>query len=311
MSAAKLRSAVLIGLLAFGAEATTARAGLSFYVQIPTIGGESTAQNHEGWIEAFSFSAGVANPATLGQGGVTQNGVPSLSSVNVFKQLDKASPKLAKALVTGTSIGNITLDMVNSVTTLPVYHIFLRNAFVESDQLSGSTELPGEDVSIAFGAIEWTYTFNDQQGSSQFMAYWDRINVVGGPGPLPTPTPATQTDSDGDGMPDSYEMANGLNPLVQDALGDLDGDGSSNRSEYLAGTRANDPNSVFRVHGLSQGNGTILITWNSVANRTYTIRSAPAPNGPWTVVQSGILGFEGVTSRNVPMTSLFFQVTTP
>jgi type VI secretion system Hcp family effector len=202
MSAAKLWHAVLIGLLAFSVEASTARGGLSFYIQIPTIGGESTAQNHEGWIEAFSFSAGVSNPVTIGQGG-GQTGVPSLSSVNVFKQLDKASPNLAKAVATGTTIGNVTLDMVSSVSGLPVYHIFLRNAFVESDQLSGSSELPGEFVSIAFGAIEWTYTFNDQQGSSEFMAYWDRINVVGGPGPLPTPTPAAQTDTDGDGMPDS------------------------------------------------------------------------------------------------------------
>jgi type VI secretion system Hcp family effector len=310
MSAGKLRRGVLIGLLAFSAEASTARAGLSFYVQIPTIGGESTAQNHEGWIEASAFAAQVSNPVIIGPGG-TQTGVPNLSAVDVFKQLDKASPKLAKAVATGTTIGNVILDMVDSASGQGVYHIFLRNAYVETDQVSGASELPTEIISIPFGAIEWTYTFNDQQGSSQFMAYWDRINVVGGPGPLPTPTPAAQTDTDGDGMPDSYEMANGLNPLVPDALGDLDGDGSSNISEYLAGTRANDPNSVFRVHGLSQGNGTILITWNSVGDRTYSIRSAPTPNGPWTVVQSGIPGFEGVTSRNVPMTNLFFQVTIP
>ncbi len=144
------------------------------------------------------------------------------------------------------------------------------------------------------------------------MAHWDRINVMGGPGPLPTPTPAMQLDTDGDGMPDAYEIANGLNPLVPDANGDRDGDGSSNISEYRAGTLANDARSVFRVHGISQGNGTILITWSSVANKTYTIQKGAAPNGPWTNVQTGIPAFDGEASRTVPRdaTKLFYQITT-
>jgi hypothetical protein len=42
-------------------------------------------------------------------------------------------------------------------------------------------------------------------------------------------------DSDLDGMPDVYELANGLNPAVNDADGDLDNDGMANFDEYLAG----------------------------------------------------------------------------
>ncbi len=43
-------------------------------------------------------------------------------------------------------------------------------------------------------------------------------------------------DDDGDGMPDIWESGRGLNPLVNDASGDLDGDGYTNYQEYLAGT---------------------------------------------------------------------------
>jgi Bacterial TSP3 repeat len=47
-------------------------------------------------------------------------------------------------------------------------------------------------------------------------------------------------DTDNDGMPDSYETANGLNPLVNDRALDLDSDGSQNFAEFTNGTKPND-----------------------------------------------------------------------
>jgi len=48
-------------------------------------------------------------------------------------------------------------------------------------------------------------------------------------------------DDDGDGMPDSWETANGLDPLnPADASLDNDGDGLTNLQEYLGGTSPND-----------------------------------------------------------------------
>lgn len=43
-------------------------------------------------------------------------------------------------------------------------------------------------------------------------------------------------DVDGDGMPNAWEVANGLNPLVADAAADDDGDGLSNQTENQLGT---------------------------------------------------------------------------
>ncbi len=45
-------------------------------------------------------------------------------------------------------------------------------------------------------------------------------------------------DTDGDGMTDVYEVANGLNPAVNDAALDKDGDGLTNLVEFQRGTRA-------------------------------------------------------------------------
>ncbi len=49
-------------------------------------------------------------------------------------------------------------------------------------------------------------------------------------------TDPLNADTDGDRMPDGWEVRFGLNPLVDDADEDADGDGVSNYKEYLAGT---------------------------------------------------------------------------
>ena len=53
---------------------------------------------------------------------------------------------------------------------------------------------------------------------------------------------ACDSDDDNDGMPDSYEITNGLNPLDDpldtDAGLDKDGDGLANLEEFQLGTRA-------------------------------------------------------------------------
>jgi len=51
-------------------------------------------------------------------------------------------------------------------------------------------------------------------------------------------------DSDFDGIDDGYETFNGLDPLTDDALGDLDNDGYCNLREYLAGT---DPGNELEI----------------------------------------------------------------
>nr|MDO8082107.1 clostripain-related cysteine peptidase [Candidatus Freyarchaeota archaeon] len=59
------------------------------------------------------------------------------------------------------------------------------------------------------------------------------------------------SDTDSDGMPDRWEVANGLNPLVDDSSGDPDSDALTNLQEYQLGT--NPQNSDTDNDGLTDG----------------------------------------------------------
>lgn len=63
--------------------------------------------------------------------------------------------------------------------------------------------------------------------------------ATGGNGVWRYGTDPLELDTDDDGMTDSWETANGLNPLIDDAGQDLDGDTLNNLNEYLYGTLAN------------------------------------------------------------------------
>jgi hypothetical protein len=76
-------------------------------------------------------------------------------------------------------------------------------------------------------------------------------------------------DNDNDGMPDAWEIAHGLDPFVNDAAGDLDGDGISNRAEYLAGS---DP-SVPAPNEAPQAPAAVSPTGRALVSLTPTLRT--------------------------------------
>jgi hypothetical protein len=80
-------------------------------------------------------------------------------------------------------------------------------------------------------------------------------------------------DSDGDGMPDSYELANSLNPnSAADAFLDSDADGQTNAAEYFAGTNPNSAADVFKaaVGKRAVGSG-FVIRFPAKTNKSYSI----------------------------------------
>jgi hypothetical protein len=108
-------------------------------------------------------------------------------------------------------------------------------------------------------------------------------------------------DSDCDGMPDAWELALlralGRGQTLADILalqpdGDEDGDGLTNRQEYLASTYAYDPEDGFTLTLLDVSAGESHLEFLAVRGRTYTIHSS-ANLTHWTPV-----AFRVVTGGN-------------
>ena len=81
---------------------------------------------------------------------------------------------------------------------------------------------------------------------------------------------ALLADADGDLLPDAWESANG----VSDPALDADGDGASNRAEYLAGT--NPQSNASRLQSTAQAlTGDVLdVAWDAVAGKLYRVSTS-------------------------------------
>lgn len=265
-----------------------------------------------GWIHALGAGAEVGREPPGGT--ITQAVLPP---VFIAKRIDKASPLLTHGLSSGQRFEEVQIEMVEQGSSRIVYRIVLRDVLISSAEQTGEEgEAALEELRLSYAQIEWTYA---PASGPPVIAHFDKernqgdIGPFASPTPTPTPTPTPSPDSDGDGMPDDYEIANGLNPNANDSDLDLDLDGQKNIDEFRAGTFANNPNSVFRVSGMSRPGGVMSITWNSVAGKVYHILGSSTFEGPYVVIKPNIPSAgTGQTSTTVPISSasLFYMVQT-
>jgi type VI secretion system secreted protein Hcp len=134
--------------------------------------GEATAKGltpAAGWFEIFSFSWGASNPTTVGTGATgLAAGKVSVSSFNVMKKTENASPLLFSACCAGQHYKTAKVVMRKATGTDGGQQIFLEYDFsdvmVESIQWSGSSggdDTPTESLSFAFAKVEIKYSLQD------------------------------------------------------------------------------------------------------------------------------------------------------
>lgn len=139
--------------------------------------------------EIYSFSWGASNPTTVGsQGGGLTAGKVSISSFNVMRKTDNASPVLFQYCCAGQHIKKGSVIMRKATGTDGKQQTFLQYDFedmmVESVQWSGSSggdDTPTESISFAFAKVTVTnYVQNTKTGAMAkgTGASWDLTKVT-------------------------------------------------------------------------------------------------------------------------------------
>jgi type VI secretion system secreted protein Hcp len=136
--------------------------------------------------EVYSYSWGASSPVTIGSAsGGAAGGKVALSSFNVMKKADKASPIFFKTCASGGHFAKATVVLrksgaVKGKAGTPYLTYEFKKVFVESIQWSGSAggdDSPTESVSFVFGACEYKYWPQKADGSLGQMtnAMWSQI----------------------------------------------------------------------------------------------------------------------------------------
>jgi len=108
----------------------------------------------------------------------------------------------------------------------------------------------------------------------------------------------SEADKDNDRLPDSYEQliadANPdddiLSPAEVLAGDDFDGDGSSNRAEYLMGTNPTDSRSCLRLRCARGVDSETVLSWPSVKGKIYRLLYTRGLQNGWHVLTQPVLG---------------------
>jgi hypothetical protein len=136
-----------------------------------------------------------------------------------------------------------------------------------------------------------------------------------GPGIAASFTVTVLADTDLDGVPDLWEIANGLSPTSPlDGSLDADGDGMKNREEYIAGTNPTNELSYLKVDQVSVSSPA-QISFQALSNRTYSVLfTDTASLSGWQkladVVARSTDRMETLIDPN-PATNRFYRIATP
>ena len=147
-----------------------------YFLKIDGIPGESTDAKHKDEIQLVSFSWGAEQQAAAPAGGGAGAGKPRFHDFRFTMRVNKASPLLFLATVTGQHIKEATLSVRRAgKQQLEYLKIKFGDVLVSSFEDVGAGDTPQETVAFAFRSIDVAYTPQSPAGGAAppVTAGWD------------------------------------------------------------------------------------------------------------------------------------------
>ena len=234
-----------------GAVIDTSGFDVTIVDQLQSTGGDGGLTKNGAGLLSLSAVPAYDGPTIVNGGGITLGGTPGTSGVTLGSgaslSVEDPGDPLGQLSVPALSLGSGAVLRIETSTGNLSEKVVVGNA--------GGLSLGAASVSLQIdgsvnGSVSGTYTILEYSG-----ALGGSVSGLTVQNPrsgysysfADTGTAITVTvlasDSDNDGMDDDWEDANGLNKLVDDAAGNLDGDFATNLEEYLANTDPQDASS--------------------------------------------------------------------
>lgn len=158
------------------------------FMLINGVPGDSTDDNHKGWIELLSFHHGLSQNigGSRSGGGAATAGRVDHQDFAITKELDKATPQLHLLCCNGKHIPSIEIELCRAGEDKNLFMKYtLKDVVISSVTPSGmaGTNMPSENLAFNYGEIEWEYTATDPSTGSRGGAvktFWNTEKNAGG-----------------------------------------------------------------------------------------------------------------------------------
>jgi type VI secretion system secreted protein Hcp len=146
---------------------------MAAYIKFDGVDGEVQDKDHKGWSDLTSFTQSITQPGSGATGATRRRGDAVMDDVQIVKELDKSSPKLAESMCKGKVFPKVEIHLTASTTDAgrATYYAYeLKNVMVTSYNIGGSgqaDQVPTENMALNFEEIKVTYTENDSKGSKK------------------------------------------------------------------------------------------------------------------------------------------------
>ena len=144
---------------------------LNMFLKIATVDGESTTKGYEKQIDVLAWSWGMSNSGTTHSGSGTTAGKANVQDFSFTKNLDRASPALMLAALTGTTYADATLTVLRPIpnkagATYDYLKLKLENVLVTSVSGGGTPtqDKLTENVTLNFSKFTLEYKPADSSG---------------------------------------------------------------------------------------------------------------------------------------------------